>query len=366
MRLLLATNAYGPATGGVRTTIDTLRRLYAAAGHEAALLFPGATHGEGVDEYGPLLRVQGTELPWNRAYRNIFNLRAARRVIDRLRPDAIEIHDKWTLPRLARPLAADGRSVLGFSLERLDCVLRPYLGDGPLLARTIRRYNRWFAAQFETVVCHSQFAAAELAAAGAGNVVVLPLGVDLATFTPAARDEAWRAAMLDGRPRLLAYVGRLVPEKNVALLGEAMRRLEAAEPGRYRLVIAGGGPEAARLSTAPATRYLGFVRDRAEVARIYASADALLFPSSIEAFGLTVIEALACGCPVAAAAGGGCDEVLVPRVGVRALPTAAHLAAAVPVAMACDRAAARRVAAGYRWELLASRLLDLHRAGGAR
>ena len=364
MRILLATNAYGPTTGGVRTTIDQLRARYAAAGHEAALLIPGVEDGHDADALGPVVRVKGQELPWNRAYRNIFNLGAAQRVIDRLQPDAIEIHDKWTLPRLAQRLAGDGRSVIGFSLERLDRVLRPYLPASPVLDHQIRRYNAWFARQFETVVCHSRFAAAELEAVGARNVVVLPLGVDLETFTPAARDEAWRVAMLDGRERLLVYVGRLVPEKNVALLGSTMARLEASTPGRYRLLIAGGGPAADQLAAAPGARYLGFVRDRAEVARIYASADALLFPSSIEAFGLTVIEALACGCPVAAVTGGGCDEVLVRGVGVRARPRADCLAAAAAAALRCDRAAARAVAQRYCWELLVERLLQLH--GAAR
>ncbi len=360
MRILLATNAYGPTTGGVRTTIDTLRQRYAAAGHEVALLVPGPDDHEADDAYGPLVQLRGQELFWNRAYRNIFNLRAARRAIDRLRPDAIELHDKWTLPRLARELAAEGRSVVGFSLERLDCVLRPYLGDGRPLAASIRRYNRWFARQFETVVCHSRFAAAELAAAGAGNLVVVPLGVDLETFSPAARDAAWRTAQLAGRERLLVYVGRLVAEKNVGLLGATMAHLEASQPGRYRLVIAGGGPAAKTLAQAPGVTYLGFVRDRAEVARIYASADALLFPSSIEAFGLTVIEALACGCPVAAVTGGGSDEVLTPASGVRARPRPDCLAAAVPLAMAQDRAAARRVAQQYRWSTTVERLLALH------
>jgi len=363
MRLLLATNAYGPTTGGVRTTIDVLRRCYHDAGHEAALLIPAEQDSETADDYGPVIRLRGQELPWNRAYRNIFNLGAARRAIDRLRPAAVEIHDKWTLPRMAQELAVDGRSVLGFSLERLDCVLRPYLGSSRLVAGRIRRYNAWFARQFRTVVCHSRFAAAELHAAGAQNVIVLPLGVDPTTFTPTARDCAWRELQLAGRQQLLVYVGRLVPEKDVGLLAETMAVLERREPGRYRLLLAGGGPEAERLAAAPATTYLGFVPDRAEVARIYASADALLFPSRIEAFGLTVLEAMACGCPVAAVTGGGSDEVLVPGAGVRARPTAACLAAAVPQAVSGRSSAARQIALQYRWEALAERLLALHGAG---
>lgn len=360
MRIVLATSAYGPRTGGVRAAIDRLRALYRQRGHEPVLVIPGDTTARCDDAVGPVYALASPRLPWHHDYRSLVHLPAVARLIRQLDPAAVELHDKWTLPALARRLAAEGRSVLGFSHERLDRVLRPYLGAAMADGAVVRRYNRWFARQFDRVVCHSAFSAAELGAAGAANVDVVPLGVDAELFHPHRREAAWRSQLLAGRSRLLAYAGRLVAEKNVALLARVMTHLEATAPGVYRLAVAGAGPSSAAVAGGPATTMLGFLGDRARVAALYASADALLFPSSIESFGLTVLEALACGCPVAAVAGGAVPEVVLPGAGVLARDEPAALARAVPSALRCRRETARQAALAYPWSRTADALLTLH------
>ncbi|MCC7492022.1 MAG: glycosyltransferase [Fimbriimonadaceae bacterium] len=361
MTILQMTNAYGARTGGVRTHLDTVRPLYAARGHRAALLVPGEREAWESDEHGPRITLRGPVLPVNRDYRNIWSRATVLAAVERLQPDVVEILDKWTLPRCARALATR-RPVLGFTCERLDQVLPPYVGSGPLQHGLIRRYNRWFARQFGTVVAHSAYSAAELLAAGATNVVRVPLGVDLATFRPAARDAVLRQELLAGAEVLLVFVGRLVPEKQVSLLPAMMQRLGP----RYRLVVAGAGPGEALLRAAPGTTLLGFRRSRAEVATLLASADVFVFPSAIEAFALSVLEALASGCRVAAVRGGAVAEVLPPAAGSLCRATAPALAAAVEraagLAPAGAAAAGRAVASRYRWDTYVDRILALHQA----
>jgi len=363
MTILQMTNAYGPRTGGVRTHIDQVRPLYAAQGIRAALLVPGERSNAAEDAYGPVLTVAAPVLPINRDYRNIVSGAAVAAAVAHLQPDAIEVLDKWTLPRLAPRLAAPGRSVLGFSCERLDQVLPAYLGHSQPVLRGIAAYNRWFCRQFTTVVCHSRYSAAELRGAGADNVVTVPLGVAGEHLGLGLPDEAWRRELLGDGRALLVYVGRLVAEKNVRLLSAMMAHLA---PEGYRLAVVGAGPESEerRLRAAPGTRLLGFVRDRERLQALLASCDVFVFPSAIEAFALSVLEALASGCRIAAVAGGAVPEILPPGAGVLARGEAAALAEAVRRAMALPRSAAaaagRRTAGQLTWGRYVDRILALH------
>ncbi len=358
MKIVTLTNAYGPRTGGVRTQIDALRRLYHAAGHETVLIHPAERDEQDADAAGPVYRLRAPQFPLNRDYRNLWALDPVARLVDRLAPDSVEVVDKWTLPRLAGRLRARGLPVLGFSCERLDRVLTPYLPPW-LIGAPVRRYNAWFCRQFDEVVCHSQFAADELRAVG-GQPRVIPLGVEAERFADAPRDERLRAELLGDGRHLLLYVGRLVPEKRVDLLAELMPLLA---PRGVRLAVVGGGPLEARLRATAGVRCLGFVRDRDELARLYGCCDLFVHPSSIETFGLGVLEALAAGCRVVAASGGAVAEVLPPS-----FPTAGPRVScwldAISVALAIDPARAQRVAraraAELPWSATASALLELH------
>jgi glycosyltransferase involved in cell wall biosynthesis len=158
---------------------------------------------------------------------------------------------------------------------------------------------------------------------------------------------------------MLLYAGRLVPEKNVALLAELMRYLHRSEH-RYRLVVAGDGPEAPKLAGAPGTTLLGFVRDKERLARLYASCDLFIFPSAVETFALGVLEALASGCRVVAVDGGAVAEVLPREAGVLVEASADAMAAGIEQALALTPGAGRSVATGYTWERTADALLALH------
>jgi glycosyltransferase involved in cell wall biosynthesis len=126
------------------------------------------------------------------------------------------------------------------------------------------------------------------------NVVAWPRGVDTALFRPAGR----RAG---GAPVFL-YVGRVAREKNVEDF------LTARLPGTK--VVVGGGPELPRLKAAfPSVTFTGCLHGEQLVAA-YARSDVLVFPSRTDTFGLVIVEALACGVPVAACPVEGPADIL--------------------------------------------------------
>jgi glycosyltransferase involved in cell wall biosynthesis len=115
---------------------------------------------------------------------------------------------------------------------------------------------------------------------------------------------AWGAE--PGDPVAL-YVGRLAPEKNVALAVAAWKAMQRQNP-RVKLVIVGDGPMRTRMARdCPQAVFVGWQRGE-DLARCYASGDVFLFPSMTETFGNVVVEALASGLAVVAFAHGAAAE----------------------------------------------------------
>jgi glycosyltransferase involved in cell wall biosynthesis len=145
---------------------------------------------------------------------------------------------------------------------------------------------RLFHQPSRAVMAPTQVVVDDLVANGFERVRLRSRGVDADIFHPQA------CRRLNSEPPIFLYVGRVAVEKNV----EAFLELEL--PGSKWVV--GEGPALARLRERfPKVNYLGLL-DREELARVYASADVFVFPSKTDTFGLVLLEAMACGLPVAA------------------------------------------------------------------
>jgi glycosyltransferase involved in cell wall biosynthesis len=147
------------------------------------------------------------------------------------------------------------------------------------------------------------------------------------------------------------YVGRLSHEKNITAF------LDLDLPGTK--VVCGVGPiEAALQRRYPQARWLG-VLPREELAQLYASADVFVFPSRTDTFGLVMLEAMACGTPVAAFPVDGPLEVLGDAQGrVRGGVLHEDLRHATLRALAVPRHEARARALEFSWVQTAQRFLE--------
>jgi glycosyltransferase involved in cell wall biosynthesis len=182
-----------------------------------------------------------------------------------------------------------------------------------------------------------------LGARGFANLHLWRRGVDLTRFTP----RSGIPPDLDVRERpLLAYAGRVAVEKNL----EAFLGLDV--PGT-KLII-GGGPQLEKLRARyPGVMFAGF-RYGEELARLLAAADVFVFPSLTDTFGIAMIEAIACGVPVAAFPVPGPLDVIEPGVtGV----LHQDLAEAIRGAMALDRRLCAERAGGFTWDAATDQFL---------
>lgn len=272
MNLLLVTDAWAPQVNGVVRTLTQTRELLVELGHEVTVLSPADQRTLPCPGY-PEIRL--TLRPG----------RAARALFDRHGEfDAIHIATEGPLGWAAR------RECRKRGLEfTTSCHTRfpEYLRmRAPVpLAWSYALLCRFHGAARRTLV-RSESHAQVLRERGFERLAVWPGAVDTALFHPRDKDA------LDLPRPISMYMGRVALEKNI----EAFLDLDL--PGSR--VVVGGGPALETLKRRyPEVHFLGY-RHGEELAETLAAADVFVFPSRTDTFGLVILEAQACGVPVAA------------------------------------------------------------------
>jgi glycosyltransferase involved in cell wall biosynthesis len=225
--------------------------------------------------------------------------------------------------------------------------------------------ERWLLPAADAVIALTPSAARLLRDDGipAERVHVIPPGYDPARFAAAAPDP------FPGLPRpRVAYVGRLVPQKDVGTLLEAFTRVAA--PAQLLLVGDGCDRPALERRARPfgnRVHFTGFV-PHAQIPAVLRHVDMLVLCSIYEDLSSALIEAMAAGLPVVATRVGGTADLVTDKVNGLLVPARdpAALAAAInrvledAATAARLSAAARRTAAAYAWPDLARHVLDIY------
>jgi len=326
VKILIVTDAWFPQVNGVVRTLDMTRQELEAMGHAVHVIAPD--------------RFRTVPLPTYREIRIALKPgRKLRRMIEEVAPDAIHIATEGPLGFAARRYCLDkGVPFTTAYHTRFPEYVRDRM---PIPLRFSYAVVRRFHAPAHSVMVATPSIEADLKARGFKNIRRWSRGVDTELFRP--RDKGW----LDLPRPVFAYVGRVAVEKNI----EAFLKLDL--PGT-KLVV-GDGPQRASLQAAfPDAVFVG-ARHGEDLARHYAAADVFVFPSRTDTFGLVLLEALACGVPVAAYPVPGPLDVLDGAdVGVldEDLRTACLKALEIPAA------ACRDYALRFSWRSSAQQFLD--------
>ncbi|MFC0267996.1 glycosyltransferase family 4 protein [Kushneria aurantia] len=317
MHIADMTMFYAPSSGGVRTYLDAKRRrLNAMPGIRHTLLVPRQP-GER-DEDTSRYRVSASPLPFSGGYRFPLTREPWRRALLDLRPDLIEAGDPyvtgWAAIDAARQLDIP---LMAFYHSDLPTMISNRSGrwSRPVIENYIKRLY----SHYDRVLAPSRIMAERLERNGIERVHVQPLGVDLQTFHPRYRDAAVRSELgLDESTRLLIFAGRGSQEKNMHILLEAMRRLKTldAEHPYHLLMVGSSMPTRVPDNVTVINHFC----PASEIARYFASSDALLHAGTQETFGLVVLEAMACGTPVVATRAGALAENVPESCGELAHP----------------------------------------------
>jgi alpha-1,6-mannosyltransferase len=371
MRIVRLANFVAPHSGGLRTTLAELGAGYLAAGHEPVLVIPGERDGDEQTAQGRVITLRAPRLPFTGGYRVLWRRKRLARLLAALRPDALEVSDRTTLRWTGGWARDHGVPAVMVSHESVTALVG-LTGLGP--SRAVADWlNRRTARAYHRVICTTSWAAAEFERIGAANLIRVPLGVDLATFSPAALlapEGNIRARYVGEGQILLVHAGRLSAEKKPQRSLTTLATLRAGGMP-VRLVVAGEGPLRSRLMRRAArgglpVTFTGFLPGRADLAALLASADVAIAPGPAETFGLAALEALACGTPVVVSAESALPEV-VGEAGadVPGEDLAAGVRDVLARPEAARRAAARARAERYDWGTSVRGFLAAHGAEAA-
>lgn len=328
MRIALVTDAWEPQVNGVVRTLQSVRRVLEGQGHQVMVISPDRFYSVPCPTY-PEIRL---------AMARTATIGA---MLEAFRPDAIHLATEGPLCLAARRwcLRGDFPFTTAYHTQFPDYVS----ARTGIPAELIWRYIRWFHLPAQAVLASTPSIRQTLNDHGLTKVRHWGRGVDLTNFQPGIAPHSDMAALPSP---VQLYVGRVAIEKNL----EAF--LKSTHPGSK--VVVGDGPARASLEAAyPDALFLG-PRFGAELAQCYSAADVFVFPSKTDTFGLVMIEALACGVPVAAYPVTGPIDVVTPEVG--ALDE--DLTAAIAAALTRDRAACAAYGQGFTWEASAAQFLD--------
>ena len=318
--IAIVTDAWHPQTNGVVRTLSTTCEVLRGWGHEVTVISPEGYPSIPAPTY-PEIRLALTAPG------------AVGRRLAAAQPAAVHIATEGPLGLAARR----------YCLKRKVPFTTAYHTQFPdylarrtgLPARVFWPYIRWFHRPAEAIMVATGTIRAQLREQGLTRLIHWSRGVDLACFSPHAPPPP-EYAQAEGP--ILLYVGRVAVEKNI----EAF--LACPYPGTK--VVVGDGPARAGLEARyPDALFLG-KQTGAALAGCYAGADVFVFPSRTDTFGLVMIEALACGTPVAAFPVPGPLDIVTDAVGA----LSEDLTRAIDAARYCDRRACAAYGASYSWD----------------
>jgi alpha-1,6-mannosyltransferase len=329
MRIVDVCAFYTPFGGGVRTYVDAKLKSAARLGHEVIVIAPGEKHE--IVRRGPgavIMTLASPTLPVDRRYRYFDNEAALHTALDAWQPDHVEASSPWSSATMVGRWQGPATRSLVMHADPLAAYAYRWLGG----VAPIDRIDRWFGwfwrhmrglgHLFDTVVCANSHLAERLCAGGIERSETIAMGVEPGIFSPTLRSAELRASALASlglgpEATLLVGIGRLSGEKRWEMVLRAVG--EAARCHDVGLLLVGEGPKRRRLEALArkigAAAVLPAISDRHELARLLASADALVHGCEAETFCMVAAEARASGVPLVVPDRGAAADQLVPGAG---------------------------------------------------
>ncbi len=381
-RVLMLSWEFPPKTvGGLARHVYDLSRAMAAQGEEVHIItchVPGVPSHElinGVHVY----RVHPVHLEthdftdWVERL-NLAMIECAQNLIKIYRFDLVHAHD-WLVAQAGRVLKDAWRIPLVSTIHATEFGRNRGIHND--IQRHINQIEWWLTYESWKVICCSKYMAREIAQVfqlPADKIRVIANGVEIMNVMPETVDPGFRNRYAAPYEKIIYFVGRLVPEKGVQVLIEAMPKV-LAHYRNAKLVVSGKGSfqdclekTADRLGISEKIYFTGFADDETRN-RLFAGSDIAVFPSLYEPFGIVALEAMANRVPVIVSETGGLAEVIEHDVdGLKVCPDDVEaLANAIirllqdpDLAQRLSQAAWNKVKLVYNWSVIATKTIKVY------
>jgi glycosyltransferase involved in cell wall biosynthesis len=371
----MVTNTYSPFVSGLVRSIEDFSEEFRRRGHRVLVVapsFPGAPKRErGVLRVPSIRRIKGSEFSYGLPFPTFLFPD-----LEKFRPDVVHSHHPFALGDMALRIAASRNAPLIFTHHTMHEELARYvLGDSPAVRRFVIELSTGYANLCDHVIAPSLSTRRILRERGVrAPVEVIPTGIHLGKFLE-GDGTAFRASMgIPGDAFVVGHVGRLVSEKNLEFLAEAVIAfMEDRRDARFLLV--GTGPSVReirerfkRCRMADRLVHAGVLRGD-ELAGAYNAMDVFAFASRTETQGMVLAEAMAAGVPVVALDAPGAREAIVDGRNGFLLPSMSVLDFSKSLTLVADaatearfamKAAARETAGRYSIQQCAGDMLLLY------
>lgn len=322
MKIVDVSAFYAPEGGGVRTYVDQKLAAGPTWGHEIVILAPGAEDRTEIRGQGARIEwIASPRFPFDRRYRYFADAATIHRHLDRERPDFVEASSPWRSASAVASWPGDAPRALVMHADPMAAHAYRWF-EGLASRATIDRSLDWIwrhlrrvNSAFDLVVSASANLSKRLGEAGLLRLATHPMGVEAGLFSPDLRDPALRARLLarcalPPEATLLVGVGRHAPEKRWPMIVKAVMAVSFEHP--VGLILVGDGRDRARIVREidgnPHIHLLAPIADRTELARLLASADALIHGCEAETFSMVAAEAAASGLPLIVPDRGGASD----------------------------------------------------------
>lgn len=310
MKIAIFTDTFAPDVNGVAKTLKRFTNYLDSQGMEYRVFAPESTSKDlftsHVHRFASLPFFLYPEC--RLALPNMLSVKAE---LQKFKPDLIHVATPFNIGLCGLHYAKKlDIPVVGSYHTDFDKYLEYY--DLQFLTKVLWSYMRWFHRPLRKIFVPSTDTQNHLKKHGFTNTAIWQRGVDCSVFHPTASYSKQLKVKYKIKEKfILSYVGRLAPEKDVALLPE----IDAALPESIRhdvhWLLVGDGPLKQELykNALPNMTFAGY-QSCQNLAEVYAGSDLFVFPSATETFGNVVLESLASGTPVVGANAGGVKTII--------------------------------------------------------
>ncbi|MEA3320767.1 MAG: glycosyltransferase family 1 protein [Bacillota bacterium] len=309
MKIAIFTDTFAPDVNGVAKTLKRLTNYLDNKGLEYRVFAPESTDKDlfssQVHRFASLPFFLYPEC--RLALPNMLSVKAE---LIKFKPDLIHVATPFNIGLCGLHYAKKlDIPVVGSYHTDFDKYLEYY--DLQFLTKVLWSYMRWFHRPLRKIFVPSTDTQNHLKNHGFINTAIWPRGVDCSVFQPLTSSQLIKNKFNIKEKYILSYVGRLAPEKDVALLPNIQSSLPETIRHDVHWLIVGDGPIKQELqNNAPTNMTFAGFQSGHNLAEIYAGSDVFVFPSATETFGNVVLESLASGTPVVGANAGGVQTII--------------------------------------------------------